>query len=213
MKSLTFWFDPISPYAWLAFDALPDRLEGLNVQVDHRPILFAGLLAHWGQKGPAEIEPKRAWTYRDVAWRAQRQGLALDVPDPHPFNPLALLRLAVACAEPGRTPSRHVVEAIFRHVWVGGGDPVDPGRLRALQDALQPRRDPTDADVKAELRENTESAVATGIFGVPTVEVDGRCFWGHDALDPLSEYLRGHAWFQGPAWDDAARPRAAVRRG
>lgn len=212
MKTLTFWFDPISPYAWLAFDALPDRLEGLSVQVDYRPILFAGLLAHWGQKGPAEIEPKRAWTYRDVAWRAHRQGLDLVVPDPHPFNPLALLRLALACAPAGGTPSRWVVECIFRHAWTGGGDPLDPDRLRALQAALQPARDPADPAVKAELRVNTESAVAAGIFGVPTVSVDGRHFWGHDGLDPLSEHLRGHPWFSGPAWDDAGRPRAAVRR-
>ena len=58
MKALQFWFDPISPYAYLAFEQLPRALEGISCRVDYRPILFAGLLKQWGQKGPAEIEPK-----------------------------------------------------------------------------------------------------------------------------------------------------------
>ena len=60
MKVVDFWFDALSPYAWLAFDRLPQALEGLNVVVNYQPVLLAGLLAHWGQKGPAEITPKRA---------------------------------------------------------------------------------------------------------------------------------------------------------
>jgi 2-hydroxychromene-2-carboxylate isomerase len=212
MRTLDFWFDPISPYAWLAFDALPDALEGLSVQVNYRPVLFAGLLAHWGQKGPAEIEPKRVWTYRDVMWRAHRQGLRLDLPQHHPFNPLPLLRLALACAPTAATPSRHVVETVFRHVWEGGADAADPQRLSALQAALPARRDPGSDEVKQELRVNTERAIELGIFGVPTVVVDGKVFWGADALPALSQYLRGDAWFEGPQWDLAAQPRAGVQR-
>ena len=60
MKHLTFWFDVISPYAYLAFERLPQALDGLPVTTAYRPVLFAGLLGQWGQKGPAEIEPKRA---------------------------------------------------------------------------------------------------------------------------------------------------------
>lgn len=212
MRRVDFWFDPISPYAWLAFDALPDALEGLTVEVRYRPVLFAGLLVHWGQKGPAEIGPKRVWTYRDVAWRAHRQGLRLEVPDPHPFNPLALLRLLVASAAPGETPSRYAVECVFRHVWEGGGDPLQADRLAALTEALQPLRDPADPAVKAELRESTEQAIACQLFGVPTIVVDGKPFWGADALDAVSACLRGDAWFDGPAWAEAARTRGAVTR-
>ncbi|HOM14984.1 MAG TPA: DsbA family protein, partial [Rubrivivax sp.] len=98
MKVLSFWFDPISPYACLAFEQLPQALQGCSYAVDYRPVLFAGLLGHWGQLGPAEIEPKRAWTFRQVAWHAHRLGIALDVPAQHPFNPLAPLRLGLASA-------------------------------------------------------------------------------------------------------------------
>lgn len=212
MKTIDFWFDPISPYAWLAFDALPQALEGISHQVVYRPVLFAGLLQHWGQKGPAEIGPKRTWTYRDVAWRAHRQGTPLMLPAQHPFNPLPLLRLLLASAPAGSTPNRRVTEVVFRHVWEGGADAVDPARLAALEAAISPLRDPSDPAVKAELRENTEHAVRQEIFGVPTCVVDGRAFWGADALDALSQYLRGNPWFFGPAWDAAAAPRAGVER-
>ena len=112
MKHLTFWFDVISPYAYLAFERLPQALEGLSCRVHYQPVLFAGLLGHWGQKGPAEIEPKRAWTFRQVAWLAHRHRVALQTPAQHPFNPLALLRLASACAEVGETPSRSAASRV-----------------------------------------------------------------------------------------------------
>ncbi len=207
MKPITFWFDPISPFAYLAFEHLPQALEGCSYAVTYRPLLFAGLLAHWGQKGPAEIEPKRAWTFRHVAWLGHQHGIAIDTPAVHPFNPLPLLRLALACG-----PNRRVVEAVMRHVWRGGADAADPARLTALAQALAPPRDPASAAVKDELRAATDEAIARGIFGVPTFELDGRLFWGIDALPMLRAALLGDPWFDTPAWDEAARPRPGIAR-
>ena len=212
MKQLTFWFDPISPFAHLAFERLPEALEGLSYGVSYRPILFAGLLKHWGQKGPAEIEPKRAWTFRQVAWFAHRHGVQLQTPAQHPFNPLALLRLAWACAPEGGTPNRRVCEAVLHHVWQGGADANDAQRLAALTQELAPRADPTSEAVKATLKTNTEQALATGVFGVPTIELDGRLFWGLDSLEMLAAYLRGDAWFDGPDWQAAGQPQPGVKR-
>ncbi len=214
MKHLTFWFDPVSPYAYLAFERLPQALEGLSYRVDYQPILFAGLLKQWGQKGPAEIEPKRAWTFRQVAWQAHRLGIPIATPAQHPFNPLALLRLLHACAPEGLTPNRWQCECVFHHVWRGdGADSNDSQRLAALREALAPARDPDGEAVKQQLKDRTAEALAKGVFGVPSVEVDGRLFWGLDALDMLAAYLKGDAWFEGPAWDEAARARPGVVRG
>ena len=207
MNRLIFHFDVISPFAWLAFQRLPQVLEGISHEVEYRPLLLAGLLAHFGQKGPAEIEPKRVWTFRQVHWLAAQHGVPLEVPASHPFNPLALQRLALACG-----PNRRVVEALFRHVWVGGADANEPARLAALTQQLAPARDPGSDDVKAELRRNTEAAAAAGIFGVPTFECDGRLFWGLDALPMLRDALTGGAWFDGPAWAAAGAPRPGVVR-
>ncbi len=213
MKVITFWFDVISPYAWLAFERLPQALAGLSHTVDYRPVLFAGLLQAWQHKGPAEIAPKRAWTYRQVAWLAQQQGTPLHLPQPHPFNPLALQRLALACAPAGGLPNRRVVETLFRHVWCrGGADPNEPVALAALHEALAPQRDPRGDEVKAELRASTEQALAQGIFGVPTMACEGRAFWGQDALPMLRAAMQGDAWFDGPEWDAAAVQPDGIKR-
>ncbi|MGY4830905.1 2-hydroxychromene-2-carboxylate isomerase [Sphaerotilaceae bacterium SBD11-9] len=212
MKLLRFSFDPVSPYAYLAFERLPQVLEGLSIAVSYEPILFAGLLQQWGQKGPAEIAPKRDWTYRQVMWLAHRHALPLDLPAAHPFNPLALLRLLVATAPAGGTPNRWACEQVLRHVWRGGADAADAERLAALARTLSPRRDPAGADVKDELKAATTEAAARGLFGVPTVEVDGRAFWGLDGLELLSAYLRGDAWFDGPAWSAAAQVPVGIQR-
>lgn len=213
MKRITFWFDPISPFAYLAFERLPQVLEGSSHEIEYRPVLFAGLLAHWGQKGPAEIEPKRAFTFRHVHWLAQAHGIPMQTPRTHPFNPLPLLRLAVAAAE-GGAPNRRVVEAVFRHVWRGqGADALEPARLAALAERVAPARDPGAEDVKRELRAATDDAVARGVFGVPAFELEGRLFWGLDALPMLAAALRGDAWFEGPAWAAEGAPRAGVTRG
>jgi len=212
MTRITFWFDPISPFAYLAFEQLPQALEGLSVEVTYQPVLFAGLLKHWGQKGPAEIEPKRAWTFRHVQWLAHQQGTALDTPAQHPFNPLALLRLLLACAPEGGTPNRFACETVLRHIWQGGVDANDPARLAALSAQLAPRADPSGEPVKQALRTATDRAVSLGLFGVPTVEAEGKLFWGLDSLPMLRAFLQGDAWFDSPAWAREGAPRAGVER-
>lgn len=212
MKSIEFWFDPISPFAYLAYRRLPEALEGHSYRVTYRPILFAALLRHWAHKGPAEIEPKRAWTFRQVDWLARLHGIPLDRPAEHPFNPLALSRLAWATAPEGLTPSRHACEQVLRHAWRGGGSAVDPARLADLAAALAPRLDPSGDAAKQRLRAATDEAIAAGVFGVPTVRAEGRLFWGFDALPMLGAMLRGEPSFDAEAWDRAGvRPPGVVR--
>ncbi len=202
MKQITFYFDFISPYAYLAFEKLPEALQGLSYSVDYRPLLFAGLLKHHGQLGPAEIGPKRDWTYRQVLWLAHRDGIPMQMPAAHPFSPLPLLRLALACGTQGLA-NRYICETIFRHVWRGGADAADPRRLEALRLSLDPGRDSASAAVKAELKGNTDEAIARGVFGVPTCWVDDKLFWGVDALPMLRAWLEGDAWFAGGTWEQA----------
>lgn len=214
MKHITFYLDFISPYAYLAFEQLPQALQGLSYGVSYRPVLFAGMLKHHGQLGPAEIAPKRDWTYRQVLWLAHSLGIALQLPASHPFNPLALLRLALACS-PGATPgapSRYVCESIFRHVWRGGAEAADAQRLQTLAQQLAPQGDPLGAAVKAQLKTNTEEAIAQGGFGVPAFAVDDKLFWGLDSLPMLRACLLSDAWFEGPEWHGVVSVRTGARR-
>ena len=204
MKHITFYLDFISPYAWLAFERLPDVLAGLNYSVVYRPVLLGALLQQHGNPGPAGIAPKRNWTYRHVTWLGHAQGTPLQMPVRHPFNPLPLLRQSLACSDDGGI-NRFVAGTVLRHVWQGGHDALDAERLTALAAELaeqqRPGQDASSDLPKVLLRTNTEAAQAAGVFGVPAFEVDGRLFWGLDGLPMLRAYLDGDVWFEGPDWD------------
>jgi len=215
MKHITFYLDFLSPYAYLAFEHLPEALKGVSYSVSYTPVLFAGMLKHHGQLGPAEIAPKREWTYRHVLWMAHNRGIPMQMPVSHPFNPLPLLRLALACApeaEPG-APSRYVCETVFRHIWRGGSDAADAQRLASLVQQLAPQRDMQGEEVKARLKKNTDDAITQGVFGVPAFKVDDKLFWGLDALPMLRDYLANDAWFAQGYWEGVGAVKTgAVRR-
>lgn len=211
MKHIDFYFDFISPYAYLAFEELPHALQGLSYSVRYKPVLFGAMLTQLGQMGPAEIPGKREWTYRQILWLAHSRGVPLQMPASHPFNPLALLRLATACDAAGQ-PNRYVCETILRHVWIGGAEASDAARLAALTQTLAPARDPSDASVKQQLKGHTDEALAAGAFGVPAMVVDGRVFWGQDSLPMLRAYLQGDAWFSGEDWDSVLNLPSSVQR-
>ena len=192
MQRVVFDFDIVSPYAYLAFERLPSALEGLSHHVEYRPLLFAGLLKHWGNTAPVDVAPKKAWLFRQCAWIAEREGVVFRPPVPHPFNPLAPLRLLVASVPAGGHPNRRVVELAMRHVWArDGGDPNDAEALRMLADAIAPVRDPASPEVKAELQARTARAAEAGVFGVPSFRLDdGQMFWGTDSMAMLADAMR-----------------------
>ncbi len=222
MKDIVFYFDPISPFAWLAFERLPQVLMGSSYRVVYKPILFAALLKAHGQLGPAEIPSKRAWTYRHVQWMGQHMGVPLVMPAGHPFNPLPLLRLAVACAGPcdQGACSRWVASRVLGHVWRAGGAATAPDRLAALHATLHAHMgerglvlpDPDGDAVKQRLRDNTNEALSLGVFGVPTLVVDGRLFWGVDGLPMLKACLDGDPWFDSGEWDAVHAVPIATQR-
>jgi 2-hydroxychromene-2-carboxylate isomerase len=148
-------------------------------------VLFAGLLNHYGHKGPAEIPAKRRWTYRWCVWWAKELGIAFRFPAAHPFNPLPHLRLALACGV-----SHDAVKRIFEWVWTSGEDANGPERFASLCRELGVDQDCLGAEpIKAALRRNTEAAAARGVFGVPSFVADGEVFWGADAVDFLKAFL------------------------
>jgi len=214
MKHVTFYLDFVSPYAWLAFERLPDVLEGLNYSVVYKPVLLGALLQQHGNPGPAGIAPKREWTYRHVTWLGHAQGTPLQMPARHPFNPLPLLRQSLACSDDGGI-NRFVAGTLLRHVWQGGLDALDAQRLTALTAELSEQQrsgqDATSDLPKALLRANTEAAQAAGVFGVPAFEVDGKLFWGLDGLPMLRAYLDSDTWFDGPDWDAVSQLASGLR--
>ena len=184
MRTVTWYFDVISPYAYLhlaRFGELPQDLA-----IVYKPVLFAGLLKHWGQKGPAEIPPKRTWTYRSCQFWADTHGIPFRFPAAHPFNSLPYQRLILAC---GSTPN--TVRHVFDHVWTTAGHPADEKSFATLARSLG-IDDPAalgDPSVKDALRRNTEEAATQGVFGVPSFVADGEVFWGNDSIEFFKTWL------------------------
>lgn len=177
--SVDWYFDFVSPYSYIALH----RLSEIPAQVAHKPVLFAGLLNHWGQKGPAEIPAKRKWTYRWCTWWAKELGIPFRFPAEHPFNPLQHLRLALACDS---RPA--AVKRIFESLWITGANANEPARFQTLCAELGVRPDDLGA-VKDALRRNTENAAACGVFGVPSFVIDGEVFWGADSIEFVKAFL------------------------
>jgi 2-hydroxychromene-2-carboxylate isomerase len=202
--SVDWYFDFVSPYSYICLN----RLGELDAQVCYKPVLFAGMLQHWGQKGPAEIPAKRKWTYRWCTWWANELGITFRFPGQHPFNPLPYLRLAIAAGA-----SERVVRRIFEVLWTTGDDALHERRYDALCKEFKVGGDQIET-AKDKLRTATAEAVSRGVFGVPSFVVDGEVFWGADALDFLKAFLADEAVLRN---DEMRRvdslPVGAARRG
>ena len=209
MASADWYFDFISPFAYLQSEQL--ALLGPKTRIRYRPVLFAGLLAANAHKGPAEIPRKRAFTYRFLVWEAKRLKIPFKMPPEHPFNPLPLLRLAVAC-----DCAPDAVHRIFRFVWRDGRLPDLPIEWAELVHDLRlpdAERRIADPEVKAALRRNTDEAIERGVFGVPTLMIGDELFWGADATAMAADYLADGGRWTDPEYERVAHlPVGAARR-
>jgi 2-hydroxychromene-2-carboxylate isomerase len=207
-------FDVISPFAYLGLWQLSGLPAG--TEIEFVPVLFAGLLNHHGQMGPAEIASKRRFTYRFAVWRGRRMGVPLTMPPAHPFNPLSALRLVIAAGS-----DQQSVKTAFDFVYGQGRDVSDPAVLADLARELglaDMEAALSDPRVKQTLRQNTDWAIERGVFGVPTLVVGSELFWGHDAFDMAVDYLRDPDQFNDAQMKrvdalptGATRPRVARR--
>lgn len=192
--AVTFYFDPVSPYAWLAANATKP-IEAAGAQIVFQPVLFAALLNAHGNVGPAEIPAKRAYIFRDVMREAAGAGLAFKGPPGHPFNPLQALRMCLALTR--QDERRRFALAVMDACWQRGEDVSDAAVLLrlatgcglsgpVLQGAAQ------QPAIKMQLAADTEKAIADGVFGVPTFRVGNELFWGGDRIDALIRHLEGN---------------------
>lgn len=194
MTSADWYFDFVSPFPYFQLEQL--RGAHGTLQLRPKPVLFAALLDHWGTKGPGEIATKRTFVYRHVQWSADRQGIALRFPPRHPFNPLRALRLAIAMGN-----DLEAIRAIYGFIWAEGGE-IDTEKgwreLCARLEVADANARIDSPEVKQRLRANGEEAIAAGVFGVPTLLIDGHLFWGSDATAMALDYVRDRGLFDTP---------------
>ncbi len=216
MRQVEFYFDFVSPYAWLAAHQLGAVRDCTGVKFRFVPVLFAGLLDRHANVGPAEIPAKRRYTFADAQRWAVHLGLEFKSPPAHPFNPLKPLRVTSAVDDDGEREalSRRLLDA----TWSDGQDITADTVVEQIADnmGLDGKALLASAQsegIKQRLRQQTDTAVAAGVFGVPTFVVDGEVFWGNDRLPFLQAYLQGKLRTDKTKMEEIlARPRAADRR-
>lgn len=204
------YFDVISPFSYFQLQRLGPFRERLDLRP--RPVLLGAVLKHWGQLGPAELPPKRLATYRMCVWTAQQRGLDFTMPERHPFNPISALRLLAALG-----PDWGHVGRAFDFIFAQGRVPDTVEGLQAFADAVEPGCDAealvSDGAAKTRLRENTDEAIAGGVFGVPTLSFNGETFWGDDATDMALAFLDDPEMFRsGPMGRLTELPEGIQRR-
>jgi len=187
MSRATFYFDLGSPYAYLT----AERISGLFTeagleQPEWQPVLLGGLFRHFDRdswsKGPGRDEG-----IAEIERRAAAYGLPpFAWPDPWPGNTLMAMRAATFAKQTGRTVSFAL--AAFRQAFAAGRDLTDPDNvlIAAAACELHPNallKAVETEHVKGALREATESAAELGVFGVPSLVVKGRVFWGDDKVE------------------------------
>jgi 2-hydroxychromene-2-carboxylate isomerase len=191
---IRFYFDFISPYAYLAWTQIHTLAARHERAVVPIPILFAGVLDARGQKGPAEIPAKRAYLFKDIARLAHRLGVPAAPPPSHPFNPLLALRAASLPMEEAQR--RAFIDRLYACTWAGGPGVTDPAVIAeaataAGLDGAAVVREAGTPEAKERVRRQTDEALAAGAFGVPTMVVGTELFWGVDALPHLELFLEG----------------------
>lgn len=209
-RPITLYYDLLSPFAHIAIRRLGE-LPG-DVIVTPKPVLLGAILSHWGQRGPAEIEPKRLHTYRQATHLAAKHGVALRFPPRHPFNPLAALRLLA-----GAQADITVVAKAFDFVFEQGRAIDTPEELGAFAQMLHLPADLASAEAsKTLLRQNTDEAIAAGVFGVPTFLAgsdDAReLFWGADSFDMLRDWLADDTLFTREPYAALAKVSVGIAR-
>jgi 2-hydroxychromene-2-carboxylate isomerase len=216
-KTVRFYFDYISSNAYLAWVRLPELAAKYGYRVEPVPVLFAGLLEAHGQLGPAEVVAKALWMGKNNLRKAALLGIPLHRPAFHPFNPLLALR--VSSLPLGAKDRDAIITALFEAVWVKGLHVSEPEVVERIGEELglegtilvAQARTP---EIKGQLRRQTDEAIARGVFGVPTMEVDDEIFWGYDDLPYLELYLAGKDPLDKEEWKRwiSAPKSSAMRR-
>jgi len=214
-KTIEFYFDFGSPTSYLAWTQLPRLAAQAHAELVWRPMLLGGVFKATGNASPAAVPAKARWMNEDMARWARRYGVPFSFNPHFPINTLTLMRGAVGLQSRRPGDFARYVDVAYRAMWEAPrnlGDPtvLDEVLAGAGFDVAAFQALVADPEVKAALVENTEQAVARGVFGAPTIFVGGTMFFGQDRLDAVREALAAGARPAPAAGAPDLRPRAVA---
>jgi len=207
-KTVTVYFDYLSPFSYFFFHRYFSMENEYNTLANwnFKPILLGKVLNHWGQKGPAEIPPKRLYLFRQCLRMSIKSKIEFQPPQMHPFNPLYALRLSTEQTSKNFSDSllqKKIIKILWEHIWAKGQPSDDPDLLEKLMeknglDGKALMIQSFTRESKLEVNQSTEVAIKSGVFGVPSFLINDpkrlnesdELLWGIDSWDDLIDILK-----------------------
>lgn len=200
MKRVEFYFDLVSPYAYLAYSQMGRICEEHEAELVLRPMLLGAVHKAVGLQAPIEVRNKGPYQVRDIHRWAEYYGVPMEFPEPFPFRTLKTMRAAMVRL--GEGDLGPFVREAFALYWEEGGAPRgteegdEDGSLREVAHRIGSDPDEvlegaTTREAKEALKDATAEAVERGVFGAPTFFVGDEMFWGNDRLHFVEESLAG----------------------
>jgi 2-hydroxychromene-2-carboxylate isomerase len=192
---ITFYFDFVSPYSYLASTQLPHIASATNAVIDWRPMLLGEVFRATGNRPPGEVVAKGLYLWRDLIRFAERYGVELRLNPHFPVDTQSLMRAATGMKMFRPEELLFFVESVFHAMWVEAKDIADPEVFADVMfsvglDPAEVNAWVSDPAIEEALDIETEGAVARGVFGAPTFFVGDEMFFGQDRLDFVREASR-----------------------
>ncbi len=191
---IPFYYDYACPWAYIGSCRVEPYFADLGVEVDFRPVRLARLVENPGPRGLPPGERKKTWYISDLRAWAEMAGAEfapLDAAMARPDTGL-LLQAALVAADHGAFREFHY--PAYRARWAEARPVDDPAVVRELLDGAGLDGETALAEaqsdaVRARLDADSEAAIERGVFGVPSLFVGDRMFWGNDRYELMRHFI------------------------
>jgi 2-hydroxychromene-2-carboxylate isomerase len=192
---IDFLFDFSSPYSYLASEQIEPLAARYGRAVVFRPILLGAVFKVSGSAPLTEqYGPKARYSVHDFERSARFAGVRYRHPSKFPIGAVAASRALLWLQQHQPDRANPFVHAVFRAFFQDDRDISDASVVAQIAQSLgidsrQLAEGAQEPAIKDALRKGVEDAIASGVFGAPTIVVDGETFWGNDRLPQIERWL------------------------
>jgi 2-hydroxychromene-2-carboxylate isomerase len=200
MPPIDFYFDPISPFAYLGSIEIERVAARLGREVEWKPVLIGiTILKVMGLKPLTQTPLKWPYLKHDAIRQAEYYGIPFRYHGLTGINGLAALRAFAVLQQHDARLAKLLAQKVFERLWVRGQDITSPSDVAEEAQALGIDVAALLRDIEAEpakdlLKRQVDAAIAAGVFGVPYFVVDGEPIWGVDRMWMVEHWATRHTW-------------------
>jgi len=194
-KTIEFFFDFVSPTAYIAHQVLPKIADKAGATLEYRPMFLGGVMKATGNAPPAMVPAKGAWMSQDLARWCKKYGVSFKFNPHFPVNTLPVMRGACTLQDSDEFPA--YLDAMFNAVWQEEKDMAEPSEIAGVVSGLGLNAEEfallcQKPEWKQKLKANTDEAVERGAFGAPAIFVGDDLYFGQDRLFMVAEAVGIH---------------------